>query len=147
MPPPLSLYNCAGIFVNGASTGLFASSMFVLNNSAFYDGCITNCVFSPSSECEYPDCWWSTLILGLFVFLPLTALSFMTDWFAAEELHIITVVPASLIVSTLCQFLLTKTFYNDQYQDPLVFYSGVGLMVLALCAYVCVEEYVVKRDS
>ena len=60
MPPPLSLYNCAGIFVNGASTGLFASSMFVLNNSALYE----DCMFGDPSKCTHPDCWWATLIVG-----------------------------------------------------------------------------------
>jgi len=142
MPPPLSLYNCAGIFVNGASTGLFASSMFVLNNSALYE----DCMFGDPSKCTHPDCWWATLIVGFGVFLPLTALSFATDWFAARELHIITVVPASLIVSTLVQFMLTKTFYDDQYTNAPLFFVGVWLMVLALGAYVVVEEYIWRRD-
>ena len=76
----------------------------------------------------------------------MTALSFATDWFAARELHIITVVPASLIVSTLVQFMLTKTFYDDQYTNAPLFFVGVWLMVLALGAYVVVEEYIWRRD-
>jgi len=145
MPPPLSFYNCAGIFVNGASTGFFASSMFILNNSAFYDNCLMQ-MFG-GEECDYPKCWWSTIIFGCFVFLPLTALSFSTDWFAARELHIITVVPASLIVSTLCQFIITKTFYDDQYTNPPLFYTGCAIMVLALIGYVVVEEWIFRRDA
>jgi len=129
MPNPKSSYNIAGLCVNGISTALFCTSMYLLNNSVF----------------TYLHVTGAAIIFFVF-FLPFTAISFMTDWFAAAELHIITVVPASLIVNALVQFAMTQVLFEDAYADPKMFYLGCGILFISLIIYVLVEEYEWNRD-
>jgi hypothetical protein len=135
-PAPFSSFNCAGIFVNGTSTALFALTMYILSNTYF----VTEGVPFVFIDVVYAAC----------LFFPCFCLSFGTDWWCAANLHNITQVPATLMVSTLFQIATNFAvwgIYFDGVFTGVMWSVGVSLEALGLIAWIGVQQYRVDRDD
>jgi len=135
-PEPFSLFNCCGIFVNGMSTALFALTMYIVSNTFFVNDGV------PFVFVDF--------IYAVLLFAPCFCLSFGTDWWCAANLHNITQVPATLMVSTLFQIATNFAVWGISFEvftTGLMWSIGVFCEAVGLIAWIGVQQHRKSRDD
>merc|ERR1719263_1857042 len=93
---------------------------------------------------------FTDFVYSILIFLPCFFLSFGTDWWCAANLHNITQVPGTLMISTLFQVATNFAVWGisfSEFHTAVLWSIGLALEVVGLVAWISVQQHRYERDN